>query len=79
MGCRRARFGVIYGMDPTTIRTRTLLGIIGAAVASAAVLRHVAHVNVGLTREAIRAQSLGAAAIIASLIAVEFFCRKLRR
>ena len=41
-------------MDPTKLRMRYLLGIFLAAVATAAVLRHVLHTQVGLAREDIR-------------------------
>ena len=37
-------------MDPTKIRLRYLLGILAAAVLTAAVLRHTLHVNAGFTR-----------------------------
>ena len=66
-------------MDPTSIRLRTLLGILAAAVVTAAVLRHVAHVHVGLSREAIRSNALIVAGLIAALIAIEFFGRRLRK
>jgi hypothetical protein len=66
-------------MDPTSIRMRTLLGIFAAAVVTAAVLRHVAHVHAGLSREAIRSDALLAAGLIAALIAIEFFGKRLRK
>jgi hypothetical protein len=66
-------------MDPTSIRLRTLLGIFAAAVVTAAALRHVVHVDVGLSREAIRGDALIAAGLIAALIAIEFFGRRLRK
>jgi len=37
-------------MDPTKIRMRYLLAILLAAIVSAALLRHVLHVNAGFTR-----------------------------
>jgi hypothetical protein len=66
-------------MDPTSIRLRTLLGILAAAVVTAAALRHFAHVQAGLSRETIRADALLAAGLIAALIAVEFFKNRLRK
>jgi hypothetical protein len=50
-------------MDPTKLRMRYLLGIFLAAVATAAALRHVLHVQVGLTREDIRTGVLVTAGI----------------
>lgn len=58
---------------------RTLLGIFAAAVVTAAVLRHVAHVHAGLSREAIRSDALLVAGLIAALIVIEFFGRRLRK
>ena len=66
-------------MDPTSIRLRTLLGILAAAVVTAAALRHVAHVHAGLSREVIRSDALLAAGLIAALIAIEFFSNRLRK
>ena len=66
-------------MDPTSIRLRTLLGIFAAAVVTAAALRHVVHVDVGLSREAIRSDALIVAGLIAALIAIEFFGNRLRK
>jgi hypothetical protein len=50
-------------MDPTKLRMRYLLGIFLAAVATAAALRHVLHVQVGLAREDIRTGVLITAAV----------------
>jgi hypothetical protein len=58
---------------------RALLGIVAAAVVTAAALRHIFHVHVGLSREAIRGDALTAAAIIVALIAIEFIGRRWRR
>jgi hypothetical protein len=64
-------------MDPTKLRMRYLLGIFLAAVATAAALRHVLHVQVGLAREDIRTGVLLTAGIgIFFLIAVFRWSRR---
>ena len=59
-------------MDPTKLRMRYLLGIILAAVVTAAVLRHVLHTQVGIAREDIRTGVLIAAAV-AIFLFIAFF------
>ena len=68
------------GMDPTSFRMRHLLGIVAAAIVLAAVLRHVFHVHLGLSREEIRVESLTAvAAIIGVLILARYLGRRWRK
>jgi len=50
-----------------------------AATAVALSLAYIAHYDVGLSREEIRAPALVGAGIIAVLVAVEFFGKKLRK
>jgi len=64
-------------MDPTKIRFRYLLGILLAAVLTAAVLRHVLHVHAGFTRKEILGGALAAAAT-GFFLAVIFFRRRRR-
>jgi len=59
-------------MDPTKLRMRYLLGILVAAVVTAAALRHFLHVEVGFSREEIRTGVLIAAAMGILLGAVFF-------
>jgi hypothetical protein len=59
-------------MDPTKFRMRYLLGILVAAVVTAAALRHFLHVEVGFSRQEIRTGVLIAAAA-AILLATIFF------
>jgi hypothetical protein len=67
-------------MDPTSFRMRNLLGIIAAAVVIAAALRHIFHVNLGLSREEIRAEALIAVvAIVGGLILARYVGRRWRR
>jgi uncharacterized membrane protein YdcZ (DUF606 family) len=63
-------------MQLTRLRKRYLLAIFVAAVVTAAVLRHFAHVNGGFSREEIRIDALIAAALI--VLAIIFFRRKHR-
>jgi hypothetical protein len=64
-------------MDPTSFRMRHLLGIVAAAVVIAAVLRHVFHVHLGLSREEIRAEALIAvAAIVGALILARYVAQR---
>jgi len=59
-------------MDPTSVRLRYLLGILLAAVVTAAFLRHAIHVYAGFSREEIRTLALIAAGA-GVLLAVIFF------
>jgi hypothetical protein len=59
-------------MDPTKLRMRYLLGILVAAVVTAAVLRHFLHVEVGFSPQEIRTGVLIAVAV-ALLLATIFF------
>jgi hypothetical protein len=57
-----------------------LLGMIGgSAVAVAATLGYIAHYDFGLSRQEIRTPALVGAAIIAVLMADEFFGNRLRK
>jgi hypothetical protein len=64
-------------MDPTKIRFRYLLGILLAAVLTAAVLRHVLHVHAGFSRKEILGGALAAIAI-SVFLAVALFRRRRR-
>jgi glucose uptake protein GlcU len=55
-------------MDPTKLRLRHLVGILLAAVLTAALLRHVIHTYGGYTREQIRAVSIGAVIVVVLMI-----------
>jgi hypothetical protein len=59
-------------MDPTKLRMRYLVGILVAAVVTAAALRHFLHVEAGFSREEIRSRILATAAI-GIFLAVVFF------
>jgi hypothetical protein len=59
-------------MDPTKLRMRYLVGILVAAVVTAAALRHFLHVEAGFSREEIRSGILTTAAI-RKFLAVVFF------
>jgi hypothetical protein len=51
----------------------------GGAIVAAFSLGYIAHYDFGLSRQEIRTPALRAAAIIALLLAVEFFGRKLSK
>jgi Na+/melibiose symporter-like transporter len=55
-----------------------LMSVITAAF-TALSLAYIAHYNFGLSRQEIRTPALVAAAVIAALVAVEFFGKKLRK
>jgi heme/copper-type cytochrome/quinol oxidase subunit 4 len=59
-------------MDPTKLRMRYLVGILVAAVVTAAALCHFLHVEAGFSREEIRSGILTTAAI-GIFLAVVFF------
>lgn len=63
-------------MDPTKIRMRYLLVILLAAIITAAVLRHVLHVNAGFTRLEILG---GALACVALTVFLGLALRRRRR
>ena len=61
---------------------RTVILVISSgagAVLAAATLGYIAHYDFGLSREAIRIPAVTGAAIIALLVAIEHFGKKLRR
>ena len=49
------------------------------AAITALSLAHIAHYDFGLSRQEIRTPAVVAAAVIAALVAVEFFGKKLRK
>jgi len=63
-------------MDPTKIRMRHLLVVLLAAIITAAVLRHVLHVNAGFSRIEIFE---GALACVALAVFLSLAWRRLRR
>jgi hypothetical protein len=68
--------GLFCGMDPTRFRMRYLVGIVVAAVVTAAALRHVVHIYVSL--EEIRAVALTAAGV-GILVAILLLRRRKRQ
>jgi hypothetical protein len=51
----------------------------GTATMAALTLAYIAHYDFGLSRQEIRTSAVAAAAVIAMLVAVEFFAKKLRK
>src|ERR1700686_585719 len=71
------RRGLAFQMDPTSFRMRYLLGILLAALLTAAALRHVIHVYAGFSREEIRTMALLAAGV--GIVVVIIFFRIWKR
>jgi hypothetical protein len=66
--------------DPNVDRIAILVGSAAAgAIVAAFCLGYIAHFELGFSRQEIRTPALRAAAIIALLLAVEFFGRKLSK
>jgi hypothetical protein len=65
-------------METTVGRVLTYLMAAGTAAATALTLAYIAHYDFGLSRQEIRTPAVAAAAIIAMLMAVEFFGKRLR-
>ena len=66
-------------METTVDRVLSFLMLGATAVTTALALAYIAHYNFGLSREEIRTPAIVGAAIIAVLVAVEFFGKKLRK
>jgi hypothetical protein len=66
-------------METTVDRVLIYLTAAGTATMAALTLAYVAHYDFGLSRQEIRTPAVVAAAVIAMLVAVEFFGKKLRR
>jgi hypothetical protein len=68
-------------MDAPQKETAIIMSVIagGSAAFTAVFIGYVAHYNFGFSREEIRVPAVIGAGIIASLIAVEFFGKKLRK
>jgi purine-cytosine permease-like protein len=66
-------------METTADRVLSFLMLAATAVTTALSLGYIAHYNFGLSREEIRTPAIVGAAIIAVLVAVEFFGKKLRK
>jgi hypothetical protein len=71
----------IRKMDRPQIEAAIIMFLIagGSATFTALMLGYVAHYNFGLSRQQIRTPAVLGAVIIAVLIAVDFFCKRLRR
>ena len=66
-------------METTVDRALFVLASVVAAAITALALAIIAHFDFGLSREEIRTPAVVGAAVIAVLIAVEFFGKKLRK
>ena len=66
-------------METPVDRVLTYLMAMGTATMAALTLAYIAHYDVGLSRQEISTSAVAAAAVIAMLVAVEFFAKKLRK
>jgi hypothetical protein len=69
----------IREMETTVGRVLTCLMSVVAAAFTALSLAYIAHYDFGLSREEIRTPAVAAAVVIAMLMAVEFFGKRLRK
>jgi hypothetical protein len=65
-------------MEKSIDRVLNLMMAMSTASAIALSLAYIAHYDFGLSRQEIRTPAVVGAAVIAVLVAVEFFCKKLR-
>ena len=66
-------------MEKTIDRVLNIVMAMSMASAIALSLAYIAHYDFGLSRQEIRTPAVVGAAVIAVLVAVEFFCKKLRK
>ena len=71
--------GTCYRMEKPVDRVVSLVMAMGTATGAALSLAYIAHYDFGLSRQQIRTPAVVGAAIIAVLVAVEFFGKKLRK
>ncbi len=66
-------------METSVDRVLNYLVAMGTATMAALTLAYIAHYDFGLSRQEIRKPAVVGAAVIAVLLAVEFFGKKLRK
>ena len=66
-------------METTIGRVLSLLMCVVAAATTALALAYIAHFDFGLSRQQIRTPAIVGAGVIAVLVAIEFFGKKLRK
>jgi hypothetical protein len=66
-------------METTVGRVLAFLMAVVAAAATALTLAYIAHYDLGFSRQEIRTPAVVAASVIAVLMVIEFFGRKLRK
>jgi len=79
LACSREPLAHIRGMGKAVDSVMVFLMSVITAAFTALSLAYIAHYNFGLSRQEIRTPALVAAAVIAALVAVEFFGKKLRK
>jgi hypothetical protein len=66
-------------METTIGRVLSLLMYVVAAATTALALAYIAHYDFGLSRQQIRTPAVVGAGVVAVLVALEFFGKKLRK
>jgi hypothetical protein len=66
-------------METTIGRVLSLLMCVVAAATTALALAYIAHYDFGLSRQQIRTPAVVGAGVIAVLVAIQFFGKKLRK
>ena len=66
-------------MEPLVPKIAGWFVVLGVAVLAAFALAHIAHYDLGVSRHEIRTQALIGAAVLAMLMAVEYFGKKFRK
>jgi hypothetical protein len=66
-------------MEMTVGRVLSVLLAAVAATGTGLTVGYIAHFDLGLSREEIRSPAVAAAAVIATLLVIEFFRKKLRK
>jgi hypothetical protein len=69
----------IRAMAPLVPKIAGWFVVLGVAVVAAFALAHIAHDDLGVSRHEIRTQALIGAAVLAMLMAVEYFGKKFRK
>ena len=66
-------------MEPILSKIAGLVVSASAAALAAFTVGHIAHYDLGVSRQEIRTPALISAALIAALLAIEYFGKKLRK
>jgi Kef-type K+ transport system membrane component KefB len=76
---RVGRERMFHAMETTVGKALGFLMAVCVAAFTALTLGYFAHYELGFSRQDIRTPAMAAAAVIAILMVIEFFCNKLRK